>query len=293
MGGGNSHQRAIERAAKSRMAEQVAETVLQRISNNTVPPESKTTWQKLLDFFEHSWVIAAVVTVGTLVGFFYTPVLAVCGFAILLAFHRVGVVRGKRPWVQIVAYLGLFMVTTIALYGADRAVKDHLLPPAPPLSPKSRLSLSIDSIVVSDTVLDLPGASSLIVATITNTGEPTIADTWELTVKTPSGQIYKSSPELIDRPLIVGDLKGHPPTVIQPNAALYRKTAPNPLATGSKTQGILVFKMIGEPSRTSVMAVGNIFTLFCKDVYGNQIKATFTVTGVKDDGLLPYPGILP
>ena len=41
------------------------------------------------------------------------------------------------------------------------------------------------------------------------------------------------------------------------------------------------------------MGVGNIFTLSCKDVYGNQIKATFTVKSVKDDGLLPYPGIYP
>jgi hypothetical protein len=197
MAGGNSHQRALERTAKARMAERVAETVLQRISHNTMHPESKTTWQKLLAFFEHGWVIGAVGTVGTLVGFFYTPVLAVCGIAILLAFHRVGVVRGKKPWIQIAAYLGLFTITTFGLYGADLAVKDHLgqpphsiaPSPTPPLSPKSQLTLSIDSIVVSDTVLDLPGASSLIVATVTNTGEPTIVDTWELTVKATSGLV--------------------------------------------------------------------------------------------------------
>src|SRR5712692_1044585 len=126
MAGRNSHQRAVERAVNARMAERVAETVLQRIGAGPVPPEAKTTGQKLLDFFEHGWVIAVVGTVGTLVQFFYTPVLVVCGFVILIAFHRVGVVRGKKAWVQTPAYLIVFMITTLALYGVDRAVKNHL-----------------------------------------------------------------------------------------------------------------------------------------------------------------------
>ncbi|HXM94199.1 MAG TPA: hypothetical protein VOA64_08100 [Candidatus Dormibacteraeota bacterium] len=91
--------------------------------NNT--SQDKTVWQKLLDFFEHAWVLTSLATIGTLVGFFYTPVLVACGSAILLAFHRVGVVRRQKIAVQIAAYLILFLVTTFGLYGADQAVKKN------------------------------------------------------------------------------------------------------------------------------------------------------------------------
>jgi len=89
-------------------------------------PEGKTPWPKLLEFLEHGWVISAVGTVGTLVGFFYTPILAICGVAILLAFHRVGVVRGQKMRAQIAAYAALFLITTFGLYGADVAIKKNL-----------------------------------------------------------------------------------------------------------------------------------------------------------------------
>ena len=183
--------------------------------------------------------------------------------------------------------------------------------PRPPAA-KDGLSLSIDSIVVSDTVaiVQMPtpnalpvappgapkvsGVSALIIATVTNTGNPSIADTWHLTVKAPSGQTYESTPEIISLPVGAGGSGADDPKIlIHPSEALYRKTAPNPLATGSKTQGILIFKITGDAPKTSVMAVGNVFTLSCKDVYGNQIRATHTIKGLKNSGSLAYPGILP
>lgn len=95
------------------------------ITHLAIPPD-ETVGQKLLDFFEHGWVITVFGIVGTLVGFFYTPVLTVCGIAIVLAFQRVGVVKGQKLGVQCLAYLCLFTLTFFALYWADRAVRDNL-----------------------------------------------------------------------------------------------------------------------------------------------------------------------
>lgn len=93
----------------------------------TMPIKSeKAIGENLRDFLEHGWVIAALSTVGTLVGFLYTPVLILCGIAILLAFHRVGVVRGKSWVIQTVAYGVLFAATTSLLYGASAAIKSNL-----------------------------------------------------------------------------------------------------------------------------------------------------------------------
>jgi hypothetical protein len=90
-----------------------------------IKPE-KTPLTKLLEFFEHGWVIGALCTVGSLVGFFYKPVLAVCGIAILLAFHRVGVVRGKRLRIQLAAYSVLFVTITSLLMWTSRIINKNL-----------------------------------------------------------------------------------------------------------------------------------------------------------------------
>jgi hypothetical protein len=94
--------------------------------SNMVLPQEKTVWQKLLEFFEHVWVISALSVIGALVGFFYTPVFIVCGVGILLAFRRVGVVHGKKAIVQVPSYMALFLITTGGLYEANQAVKKNL-----------------------------------------------------------------------------------------------------------------------------------------------------------------------
>lgn len=130
MSGGNSHQRAVEKAAQKRIESQISAGVAQALSSSVTPTmlakSGKTMWQKLFDFFEHGWVIAVLGTIGTLVGFLYGPILVVCGIAVLLAFHRVGVVRGHRAAVQIAAYSLLFIITFSLLYGASRIIKKNI-----------------------------------------------------------------------------------------------------------------------------------------------------------------------
>jgi hypothetical protein len=123
MSGGNSRQRRKSSRAAGKPAAQV---VASSADPTVVVKSEKTIPEKLLDFFEHTWVIAALCTIGTLVGFLYTPILAICGIAILLAFHRVGVVRGKSWAAQIAAYGILFAATSSLLYAASAVIKRNL-----------------------------------------------------------------------------------------------------------------------------------------------------------------------
>jgi hypothetical protein len=127
MTGGNAHQRAMQRAKDQKLAERVADFVVEKISGKPITPEQKSTWNKLLDFVEHGWFIGAITTVGALVGFFlYAPILGLCVFGILLAFIRSGIVDGYRVGAQAAAYIAVLAITTLGMYAAYRAIKSHL-----------------------------------------------------------------------------------------------------------------------------------------------------------------------
>jgi hypothetical protein len=134
MAGGNSHQRAVERGAKARMAGQVTEVVLQQIRTGSVEtqpevaPTIKTkTSNKLLDFVEQPLFLWSTGLLGGLVGLFIVPpVLFVCGACILLAFHRAGVVRAKRLRVQIFSYGLVVCITVVALLETRQLIKTNL-----------------------------------------------------------------------------------------------------------------------------------------------------------------------
>jgi hypothetical protein len=129
MGGGNAHQRAMQRGKDQKLAERVADSVVEKISGRPITPEQKTIRHKLFDFVEHGWFIGAVTTVGALVGFFfYSPVLVLCIVGILLAFIRSGVVDGYRARTQAAAYIFVLAITTVGMYAAYRAIKNHLSP---------------------------------------------------------------------------------------------------------------------------------------------------------------------
>jgi hypothetical protein len=125
MAGGNSHQRAMERTAKSRITDEVTETVLTRIREANLvvtKPKNKNLPRRLLDFIEQPLVLSAVGVVSGIVGvLIYTPIFIICAFCILLGFHKAGVVSGLRLRVQIVSYFALMALLSIGgyfLYGA-------------------------------------------------------------------------------------------------------------------------------------------------------------------------------
>jgi hypothetical protein len=95
--------------------------------HNSVKESPRSLRPKLLLFFEHPWVMGPISIIGGIVGvLFYTPVLIFCGIGIMLAFHRVEVVK-KRKWpIQVAAYVGLFVITFLVLYGAGSVIRKSL-----------------------------------------------------------------------------------------------------------------------------------------------------------------------
>ncbi|HYT21379.1 MAG TPA: hypothetical protein VEW05_14265 [Candidatus Polarisedimenticolia bacterium] len=119
MGGGNSHQRAVERAAKGHVADQVTEAVMSRSFPDVA---SATETARIFDFIEQPLVLGALFALGGIVGaLIYTPIFIMCALCILLGFHRAGVVSGRSLKLQAPVYLGLALLLSIGgyfIYGA-------------------------------------------------------------------------------------------------------------------------------------------------------------------------------
>jgi hypothetical protein len=82
-------------------------------------PKSQPPGHRLLEFIEYPLFLAALGLIGSVVGvLLYAPMLAVCGVCVVLAFHRVGVVRVGSVWrVQLPTYVLLCGVVIAGLYG--------------------------------------------------------------------------------------------------------------------------------------------------------------------------------
>lgn len=125
---GDSHQRAMDRARNKKIAEQVADTVLERLGGaDPRQKQPKSISKKWLDFIEHPAVLGALFALGGLVGtLLYTPFFMLCAVCILLGFHRSGLIEGKTRQSQVAAYFGLALFLGISgylLYGQlDKAL---------------------------------------------------------------------------------------------------------------------------------------------------------------------------
>jgi|HubBroStandDraft_6_1064221.scaffolds.fasta_scaffold00200_8 hypothetical protein len=109
-GGGNSHQRAIERA---RIGHPVSASAIPK-----VVPAKSSGWLRLLAFIEQPFVITGIAILAGVVDIIsHVPVLTLCGVLFVLGLHRAGTVAGKPRKIQIPAYVGVFVVVSSGLYG--------------------------------------------------------------------------------------------------------------------------------------------------------------------------------
>jgi hypothetical protein len=120
---GKGHRKGWKKEELNRLAKRQSREESPSVESphqNTNKPVS----QRLLGFIEQPLFLAPVGTLGGLVGMFlFTPLLIVCGFCILLAFHRAKVVEGETRLFQIAAYSLLFALTTGGLYGMRILIK--------------------------------------------------------------------------------------------------------------------------------------------------------------------------
>ncbi len=130
------------------------------------------------------------------------------------------------------------------------------------------------------------GTFVVIVATVKNKGTPSIADHWELLIRSPDGMERKAQtinfPPLINVPVAPGNHQ-----MLTRDDDLLSKTSV-PIPTGGKTQGAITF--VFENIRNEVFRhAGTQYVLTSHDINGNISTATY-----KDAGQMPsYPAFFP
>jgi hypothetical protein len=113
-GGGSSHQRAVLLAAGEAPA----------VTKTLSPPSGeKSRTARLVDFFEHPWVLWPFGVIGGIVGLIYTPFLFLFALSIMGALHRAEVVKGMTWKVQLPCYILIFAITSAIAYGTAVLVK--------------------------------------------------------------------------------------------------------------------------------------------------------------------------
>lgn len=137
MAGGNSHQRAVERAARARMVEEVTKEVLQGLqeSTSTVRSPMLTTamevrdgfWAKVFNVIENPWILGALFLLGGIVGtVLFTPALILCAVCVLFGFHRSKVAAGLHWGAQLAVFMALTLVLSAGGYVLYRALNSKL-----------------------------------------------------------------------------------------------------------------------------------------------------------------------
>jgi hypothetical protein len=149
--GGNAHDRAVIKVKGTDNVPSSANSLLNKAQITSDMKTQRSIWGKLLLFFEHPWITSALFTVGGLVGtLYFTPLLVLSVAGILLAFHRVGVVKGQRLGLQIVAYSVLVTVTFLGFYWVGHIIKVSFhIPTAQEIAVELGKRLQIDKPITS------------------------------------------------------------------------------------------------------------------------------------------------
>jgi hypothetical protein len=107
-------------AALNKMAEPPAKPPID-------PVRRKSLSHRLFDFVEHPLFTLPVGILGGIVGLvLYTPVLAICGVCVILAFHRAKVVTEESLWTQLLVYIVLSGMVVGSLWGLHLIIDKKL-----------------------------------------------------------------------------------------------------------------------------------------------------------------------
>jgi hypothetical protein len=137
-------------------------------------------------------------------------------------------------------------------------------------------------------------AYAILAASVSNIGTPSAADGWLLHVKVlgeKAERVYAPWMFQKGRPIIFDGMNNVPLSYTYgPEEALYLKTAPHPLPTGEKVTGLIGFKLEGLDYERARM-LGNVFTIECKDIFGNSVSGTYIRTTHGEGPMRYLPGM--
>lgn len=176
---------------------------------------------------------------------------------------------------------GLFIVTfifglVIAAYVVDKE-KNELF--------ASGITLGLDQIIIGEAE-DGSRAIIVVIANVSNTGEPSVVEGYSLSVTLLNGTTITPSQQGILPGLSLSTGRGqrivvpgeNPPQeqlkVFGPEHALYERTLSSPVAKGNRVRGVLMFSA-DNVKRDDLL--GATFKLTCRDIRNREHSARFTI----------------
>jgi len=130
------------------------------------------------------------------------------------------------------------------------------------------------------------GTPVLVIATVENTGMPSVARGWKASVQTPEGKVVVGESHYVPPNIIVGD-KGNQRR-LSGDDALYDK-AMTPIPQGGAITGVLLF-VFKDITAEQIFKTNSIVTLEFEDILKKKLTATFKMSGKRDENLY-FPGM--
>ena len=136
-------------------------------------------------------------------------------------------------------------------------------------------------------------SAAFVVASVSNLGSPSVADSWTLEITPPGEPARTLTFQWVqhDEPLVFHHENGQIMTYSSSDM-LYVKTASAPVPTGGKVRGMLLFPL-KDISLEKAKSAGSRFRLCAQDVAGNPICAERIMEGKGSPGAVYFPGVEP
>jgi hypothetical protein len=191
--------------------------------------------------------------------------------------------------IAIIAWIGFIPVVVYRdhqyLVGASQRIQKRL----DSKNGESGLRLNIDEMSSSRSKDRI---SMIVVAAVSNVGEPSVADQWLLEMIPRSGKSITILPSTInqDKPLEFHYDSGR--TIAwNPKDALYLKTSSIPVPNGGKQTGFLIFTLPPSITQPQAEIPETIYRLSCMDVFGRKISTDYHMTGGRWQEMPYFPGL--
>jgi hypothetical protein len=225
---------------------------------------------------------------------FMSGILSIIREAILI--HKPDTVHEKKLFWGCIRIA--FFVSAIVLWGTEHhevlTLNAELNEATVP-----RLKMEVDQIGIGTAGSEIPQLNGrttvFIVANVVNTGAPSIAEGYHLTVTLPDGTKYSDiapfkTTEQKDMRLFLGHSSTGESVVFSQADTLFEKTFAKPIEKGTRVRGVLGFALPVGVEPKSVKAKGTTFSLSCRDISDNTVEARAEWRGDAEQPRY-YPGL--
>lgn len=180
-----------------------------------------------------------------------------------------------------------------AHYDSEKLARESLVKELAEERRRNRPALALQGLQVGVGNSESNEAVAFLIAAVSNTGAPSIADGWALTATVSGSREVQGEPQFINP---TGNINlafaGGDTRTYSPDDALYNKTAV-PIQNGGKVPGILIFAFPGA-NVEDLRKPDTRFELSCTDVAGVRVRADLPWQGGQPSDIrVYYPGMKP